>query len=251
MGLSKNRIKYIRSLKEKKFRSEHNTFVAEGVKLVFDLLATCRCQFIAALPEILYAHPEIKAEEIVEASESELKKATFLKTAPQVIAVFYRPDNEIEIIDLNDKLSLVLDGVQDPGNVGAIIRIADWFGIEHIICSEDTADIYNPKTVQATMGAIARMKVHYTVIAAFLQNYSHLPIYGTFLEGADIYSEPLSGNGFIVMGSEGRGIGSEVMKQINRKLFIPNFPVGRATSESLNVAAATAIVCAEFRRRER
>ncbi|MBK5196448.1 MAG: RNA methyltransferase, partial [Proteiniphilum sp.] len=154
MGLSKNRIKYIRSLKEKKFRSEHNTFVAEGPKLVFDLLATCRCQFIAALPEILTVHPEIKAEEIVEASESELKKATFLKTAPQVIAVFYRPDYEIEKIDLSEKLSLVLDGVQDPGNVGAIIRIADWFGIEYIICSEDTADIYNPKTVQATMGAI-------------------------------------------------------------------------------------------------
>ena len=251
MGLSKNRIKYIRSLKEKKFRSEHNTFVAEGVKLVFDLLNTCRCQFIAALPEILNAHPEIEAEEIVEASESELQKATLLKTAPQVIAVFYRPDIEIEKIDLNEQLSLVLDGVQDPGNVGAIIRIADWFGIEHVICSEDCADIYNPKTVQATMGAIARVKVHYTILTSFLQHYTHLPIYGTFLEGADIYSEPLSGNGFIVMGSEGRGIGSEVAEQINRKLFIPNFPTGRATSESLNVAAATAVVCAEFRRRER
>ncbi|MBF6628177.1 MAG: RNA methyltransferase [Proteiniphilum sp.] len=251
MGLSKNRIKYIRSLKEKKFRSEHNTFVAEGVKLVFDLLATCRCQFIAALPEILTVHPEIEADEIVVASERELKKATFLKTAPQMIAVFYRPDDEIEQIDLSDKLSLVLDGVQDPGNVGAIIRIADWFGIEHIICSEDTADLYNPKTVQATMGAIARVKVHYTEIASFLQQQSHLPIYGTFLEGADIYSGTLPGNGFIVMGSEGRGISSEVAEQINRKLFIPNFPAGRATSESLNVAAATAIVCAEFRRRVR
>ena len=251
MGLSKNRIKYIRSLKEKKFRSEHNTFVAEGPKLVLDLLATCRCQFIAALPEILTAHPGIIADEIVEAGESELKRATLLKTAPQVIAVFYRPDNEIGNIDLSEKLSLVLDGVQDPGNVGAIIRIADWFGIEHVICSEDSADIYNPKTVQATMGAIARVKAHYTGIAAFLQNYSHLPICGTFLEGADIYSEPLPGNGFIVMGSEGRGINSEVAEQINRKLFIPNFPAGRATSESLNVAAATAIVCAEFRRRVR
>ena len=251
MGLSKNRIKYIQSLKEKKHRSEHNTFVAEGVKLVFDLLATCRCQFIAALPEILNAHPEIKAEEVVEASMSELKRATFLKTAPQVIAVFYRPDDVIEQIDLNEQLSLVLDGVQDPGNVGAIIRIADWFGIEHVICSEDSADIFNPKTVQATMGAIARVKVHYTGLVSFLQSYSHLPVYGTFLEGADIYSEPLSGNGFIVMGSEGRGIGNEIAGQINRKLFIPNFPAGRATSESLNVAAATAVVCAEFRRRVR
>lgn len=251
MGLSKNRIKYIRSLKEKKFRSEHHAFVAEGTKLVLDLLATCRCQFIAALPEILAAHPEIKAEEVVEASESELEKTTLLKTAPQVIAVFYRPEYDMAQSNLSEKLSLVLDSVQDPGNVGAIVRIADWFGIETIICSPDTADLYNPKTVQATMGAIARVKVHYTDIACFLQQHTHLPIYGTFLEGADIYSETLTGNGLIVMGSEGRGISSEVTEHISRKLYIPSFPAGRATSESLNVAAATAIVCAEFRRRGR
>jgi TrmH family RNA methyltransferase len=250
MGLSKNRIKYIQSLKEKKHRSLHNTFVAEGEKLVFDLLATCRCQYIAALPEILTAHREIEADEIVVASEKELKMATFLKTAPQVIAVFYRPQDEIAQIDLSDKLHLVLDGVQDPGNVGAIIRIADWFGIEHIICSEDTADLYNPKTVQATMGAIARVKVYYTALVSFLEQQSHLPIYGTFLEGGDLYSEPLTENGFIVMGSEGRGISSEVAKLINRSLFIPSYPAGRATSESLNVAAATAVVCAEFCRRK-
>lgn len=251
MGLSKNKIKYIQSLREKKYRSEYNTFVAEGTKLVFDLLSTCRCQLLAALPEILAAHPVIIAEEIIEASENELKKATFLKTTPRMIAVFYRPDFKIEEIDLGDKLILVLDGVQDPGNVGAIVRIADWFGIENIICSPDTADLYNPKTVQATMGAIARVKVHYTDIAGFLQQHRHLPVYGTFLEGADIYNETLSGNGFIVMGSEGKGIGSKVAKQISRKLFIPNFPAGRTTSESLNVAAATAVVCAEFRRRVR
>jgi TrmH family RNA methyltransferase len=133
--------------------------------------------------------------------------------------------------------------------MGAIVRIADWFGIEHIICSHDTVDIFNPKTVQATMGAIARVKVFYTDLAGFLQQQSHLPIYGTFLEGEDIYSATLSDNGFIVMGSEGKGIGSETEKLINKKLFIPNFPEGKATSESLNVAAATAITCAEFRRR--
>ena len=238
-------------MKEKKIRSEHHTFVAEGTKLVLDLLAACRCQFIAALPEVLAAHPEIKAEEIIEADESELKKATLLKTAPQVIAVFYHPEYDLEHTDLGNRLSLVLDSVQDPGNVGAIIRIADWFGIETIICSHDTADLYNPKTVQATMGAIARVKVHYTDIVAFLQLHTHLPVYGTFLEGADIYTEPLSGNGLIVMGSEGRGIRSEVAAHISRKLYIPSYPAGRATSESLNVAAATAIVCAEFRRRGR
>lgn len=249
MSLSKNKIKYIRSLNEKKFRNEHNTFVAEGTKLVLDLLATCRCQLIVALPEILSFHPALKAEEIITADENELKKATFLKTAPQIIAVFYRPPQKIEKIDFSNRLCLVLDGIQDPGNMGAIVRIADWFGIEHIICSQDTTDIFNPKTVQATMGAIARVNVSYTDIVGFLQQQSHHPIYGTFLEGEDIYSASLSNSGFIVMGSEGRGIGGEAEGLINKKLFIPNFPAGRATSESLNVAAATAITCAEFRRR--
>ncbi len=251
MSLSKNKIKYIRSLNEKKFRNEHNTFVAEGTKLVFDLLRTCRCQLIAALPSILSSHPELKAEEIIAADENELKKATFLKTAPQIIGVFYRPLQEIEKIDFSNQLCLVLEGIQDPGNMGTIIRIADWFGIEHIISSYDSVDIFNPKTVQATMGAIARIKVFYTDIKDLLRQQSHSPIYGTFLEGEDIYSTSLSNNGFIVMGSEGRGISRETEKLINKKLFIPNFPEGRATSESLNVATATAITCAEFRRRSR
>ncbi|MEA4918080.1 RNA methyltransferase [Proteiniphilum sp.] len=249
--LSKNKIKYIRSLNEKKFRNEHNTFVAEGTKLVLDLLGCCRCQLIAALPSLLSTHSELKAEEVITADESELKKATFLKTAPQIIAVFYRSKPEIKEIDPDNQLCLVLDGIQDPGNMGSIVRIADWFGIEHIICSQDTADIFNPKTVQATMGAIARVKVYYTDLVDFLQQQSDQPIFGTFLEGKDIYSASLSDHGFIVMGSEGRGISSEMEKRINKKLFIPNFPVGGATSESLNVAAATAITCAEFRRRIR
>lgn len=251
MGLSKNKIKYIRSLNEKKFRNEHNTFVAEGTKLVFDLLASCRCQLIAALPSVLSSHPNLIAEEIIVAEESELKKASFLKTAPQIIGVFYQPSHKIENINPADQLCLALDGIQDPGNMGAIVRIADWFGIENIICSSGTVDLFNPKTVQATMGAIARVKVFYTHLTDLLQQYAHLPIYGTFLEGEDIYSTPLSKNGIIVMGSEGSGIGIETSHHINKKLFIPNFPKGRDTSESLNVATATAITCAEFRRRMR
>lgn len=251
MALSKNKIKYIKSLGNKKHRTEYNTFVAEGTKLVFDLMQTCRCQLIAATPTLLSAHPDIEAEEIIMVQEDELKKATFLKTAPQVIAVFHQPPATSSDHNFGQHLNLVLDGVQDPGNMGAIVRIADWFGFEHIICSPDTVDIFNPKTVQATMGAIARVKVIYTELVDFLQQHSHLPIYGTFLEGEDIYSSSLSRNGFIVMGSEGQGIGEKTKKMINKKLFIPNFPEGRTTSESLNVAAATAITCAEFRRRMR
>lgn len=250
MGLSNIKIKYIRSLREKKYRSEHDTFVAEGTKLVFDLLETCRCQLVAALPEILAAHPGIRAEEVVEVSESELKKATLLTTTPPIIAVFYRPEQDMEKIQLNGKLSLVLDGIQDPGNVGTIVRIADWFGIDQLICSPDTADVYNPKTVQATMGAIARVEVSYTDIGLFLRKHKHLPIYGTFLDGENIYRKKLSNQGLIVMGSEGKGIRAEAAENISRKLFIPNFPEGKNGSESLNVAAATAIVCSEFRRRK-
>lgn len=249
MSLSKSKIKYIKSLHEKKNRDEQNTFVAEGTKLVLDLLGSCRCQLIAAMPSLLLAHPELKAEEIIPADENELKKATLLKTAPQIIGVFYRPSQEIEEIDPYNQLYLLLDGIQDPGNMGAIVRIADWFGIDYIICSYDTVDIFNPKTIQASMGAVARVKVLYTDIASFLQQYAHLPIYGTFLEGDDIYSAALSNHGFIVMGNEGRGIGSATKKLINKKLFIPNFPIERVTSESLNVAVATGITCAEFRRR--
>ncbi|MDR0333163.1 MAG: RNA methyltransferase [Dysgonamonadaceae bacterium] len=249
MALSKNKIKYIQSLKDKKHRLEYGVFVAEGTKLVFDLLATCKCQFIAALPEIIAKYPKIIAEEVIIADENELKKATFLKTPPQIIGVFYQPDFDISTTNFDKKLSLVLDGIQDPGNIGTIVRLADWFGMEDVICSPDTVDIYNPKTVQATMGAIARVKVHYTNLTDFLQKHNHLPIYGTFLEGKNIYNESLSENGFIVMGNEGNGIRSETEKAINRKLFIPSFPSERETSESLNVGVATGIICGEFRRR--
>lgn len=250
MPLSKNKIKFIQSLKDKKNRQEHGVFVAEGLKLVTDLLPHLRCKLVAALPRILPPENTVNAEEVVEASEEEMKKATFLKTPPQIIAVFYQPHTELSDIHFGGKLTLVSDGIQDPGNLGTIVRLADWFGIENVVCSPDTADIYSPKTVQATMGAIARVQVHYTDVAAFLSKHRELPVYGTFLEGENIYRTALSNHGFIVMGSEGHGIRPETEKQITQKLFIPSFPPQRTTSESLNVAVATAIVCAEFRRRQ-
>lgn len=249
MSLSKAKIKFIQSLKDKKKRSEHGLFIAEGVKLVADLQGVCRCKFIAALPDLLPLFRKANAEELIEADGTELKKATFLKTAPQVIGVFYQPKYELEETDFHNKLSLIMDGIQDPGNMGTIVRIADWFGIENIICSHDTADIYNPKTIQATMGAIARVKVYYTEIVNFLKLYPSLSIYGTFLEGDNIYQQKLTTSGFIVMGNEGKGIRPETEKLITQKLFIPNYPADAETSESLNVAVATAIICSEFRRR--
>ena len=149
------------------------------------------------------------------------------------------------------ELMLALDGVQDPGNLGTICRIADWFGIENIICSQDTADIFNPKAIQATMGAISRVHVHYTDLQKYLRNASDadIPVYGTFLDGDNIYEHRLSPHGIIVMGNEGKGISAGIAQNISRRLLIPNYPPERITTESLNVAVATAITCAEFRRR--
>lgn len=249
MSLSHNKIKYIKSLKEKKFRSQYKCFVAEGEKLIFDLMETCKCQMFAALPEIIKSRNDIKAEEIIIATEAELKRATSLKSAPTAIAVFYQPELEIKELHFNKSLGIILDGVQDPGNVGTIVRIADWFGINNIFCSFDCADVFNPKTVQATMGSIARVKVTYTDIISLIKKNNDIPIYGTFLEGKNIYNETLSNHGLIVMGSEGKGISDEVKDLVTDRLFIPNFPIGSNSSESLNVAVATAITCSEFRRR--
>ena len=150
---------------------------------------------------------------------------------------------------ISPSLCLALDDVQDPGNLGTIIRVADWFGIEHIFCSQGTVDVYNPKTIQATMGALARVKLHYCNLPSLIASLKDVPVYGTFLDGKDMYGETLSANGLIVMGNEGNGIGQEVASLINRKLYIPNYPPQRETTESLNVAMATGIICAEFRRR--
>ena len=249
MTLSKNKIKYIHSLELKKNRKAEHVFLAEGPKLVGDLLGHFPCRFLAGTAEWFSSAPSIQAEEMVEVTEEELARASLLKTPQQVLGVFGQRDEAMDPAILSHSLCLALDGVQDPGNLGTIVRLADWFGIEHIFCSPDTVDIYNPKTIQATMGGIARVKLHYTSLPEMITNLDiSIPVYGTFLDGKDMYKQPLSGNGLIVMGNEGKGISPEVSALINRKLYIPNSPAGRDTSESLNVAIATAIVCAEFRR---
>ena len=237
MALSKNRIKYIRSLELKKNRKADKVFLAEGPKLVGDLLGHFRCRFLIATAEWLSAHKHLSVKDITEVSEEELSRASLLKTPQQVLAVFEQPEEAMDA-----------SVIQDPGNLGTIIRLADWFGIEHIFCSPNTVDVYNPKTVQATMGGIARVKLHYTSLPELIGSLKDIPVYGTFLDGANMYTQPLSAHGLIVMGNEGNGIGNEVEQLINRKLYIPNYPSERETSESLNVAIATAVVCAEFRR---
>ena len=249
MTLSKNRIKYIRSLELKKNRKAEHVFLAEGPKLVGDLLGHFPCHYLAGTAEWFSSTPLIQADEIERVTEEELARASLLKTPQQVLAVFGWRDEYISPDILSHSLCLALDGVQDPGNLGTIVRLADWFGIEHIFCSPDTVDIYNPKAIQATMGGIARVKLHYTSLSQLITSLNKdIPVYGTFLDGQDMYAQTLSTNGLIVMGNEGKGISPKVSALINRRLYIPNYPIGRDTSESLNVAIATAIVCAEFRR---
>ncbi|WP_071146308.1 TrmH family RNA methyltransferase [Bacteroides ihuae] len=248
MPLSKNKIKYIHSLEQKKIRKEENSFLGEGPKLVGDLLGHFPCRYLAATTEWLSKHPSVVANEIVEVSAEELSRASLLKTPQQVLAIFEQSNPKIEIETTKKSLSLALDDIQDPGNLGTIIRLADWFGIEQIFCSLGTVDVYNPKTIQATMGAIARVKVHYTSLPDLIALLKDIPVYGTFLDGENIYQKPLAESGIIIMGNEGNGISKEVENLINHRLYIPNYPQERETSESLNVAIATAVVCGEFRR---
>lgn len=247
--LSKNKIKYIHSLELKKNRKEEQAFVAEGHKLVGDLLGHFPCRLLVATRAWLDRNPDVEAMEIIEVNQEELTRASLLKTPQEVLAVFEQPEYSIQPEVVERSLCLALDDVQDPGNLGTIIRLADWFGIEHIFCSLGTVDVYNPKTVQATMGALARVKLHYVDLPSIIASMPSVPIYGTFLDGNNIYAETLSANGLIIMGNEGKGVSLEVAKLVNKRLYVPNYPSERVTSESLNVAVATAVVCAEFRRR--
>ena len=248
--LSKALQKRIASLENKKQRRESGLFVAEGSKTVLDLIAA------GIVPEKVIATVNWLAEnrlnagiEVIEVELEEMKRISFQQTPQGVMGIFRQPQHDTDTTTPQRELCLALDNVQDPGNLGTIIRIADWFGIENIFCSTGTADIYNPKTIQATMGAIGRVKVHYVDLPEMLASLKgKAPIYGTFLDGEVVYTKKLEKHGVIVMGNEGNGIGDECSRHITEKLLIPSYPEGRATSESLNVSVATAIICNEFRR---
>lgn len=253
--LSKNKQKLIRSLDRKKNRDAEGLFLAEGPKLVTELLAHFRCRLLVGEPAVLSKVPfEANAvAERVEVTAEELARVS-LQRAPQgVLAVFEKPQQvaaQSLLSVAGRSLCLALDGVQDPGNVGTIVRIADWWGIEHVICSHDTADVFAPKTVQSTMGALGRVGVHYTDLPAWLDALpAGTPVYGTLLDGDNLYDSELTPHGIIVMGNEGNGLSSAVRERVSHRLLIPSFPPDRPTSESLNVAVATAVTCAEFRRR--
>jgi TrmH family RNA methyltransferase len=252
--ISKNQIKFVHQLEQKKYRKQEGLFIAEGHKVVGDLIKS------GFVPKQIFATSEWidknNYPNVIEVTNDELTRLSLQQHPQQVIGIFQIPEEsqnpDLQLSSINpstSSLSLFLDNVQDPGNLGTIIRIADWFGIDTIYCSEGTVDAWNPKVVQATMGSIARVHIIYIdpnkLFNILPEDY---PIYGTFLDGENIYTQQLSQYGIIVMGNEGNGISDAVRARVTHKLLIPDFHQGD-TADSLNVAIATAITCSEFRRR--
>lgn len=239
--VSKNQIKLITSLQQKKYRIVNQLFFAEGVKVIQELLES---NFEL---EHLYTTQNDFDDVLISKKtlihENDLKKISALATPNSCLAVFKIP-NENEIVEAG--LIVALDSIRDPGNMGTILRLCDWFGVQQIVCSKETVDIYNPKVVQATMGSITRVNVNYVDLNAFISN-THLPVFGTFMDGNNIYKTSLPQEGVIIMGNEANGICDELENLVQNRLSIPRFGILKKT-ESLNVATATAIVLSEFRR---
>lgn len=254
--LSANQVKHIHSLKQKKFREIHRQFVAEGSKLVLEILnSPYRVIAVYALPGWLQPNEKLlqsKKIPFTEITGKEMERITALASPGPVLAVAEIPENTGLSDDIFDDLVIALDNISDPGNLGTIIRIADWFGIRNVVCSENTVDLYNPKVIQATMGSVARVKVNYCNLPRFLSSVKPgIKIYGAFMEGRNIYSEALVQQGILVIGSESGGISPEVTARITDRISIPFYTAtrGQTHAESLNASVATAIICSEFRRR--
>lgn len=242
--ISKNQVKWVRGLQQKKNRDAESVFIAEGNKCIGELVNVFEPILIAS------CYPDECPFATHEATALEIEQMSSLRAPQGTIGVFRRPANT-PLPNANESLLLALDGVQDPGNLGTIIRTADWFGVRRIICSHETAECWNPKVVQATMGALARVEVTYTDISDWLRQQD-CPIYGTLLNGKDMYAPsaiPQKRYGVILMGNEGNGLTEEVRALVTHPLFIPPYPADAQTSESLNVSIATAVVLAEFRRK--
>lgn len=248
MEISKTKAALYATLSSKKMRNRHGMFIVEGEKCVLDTLGAFDIVNILATPEWFGRHENIVSrysDILLDTQSAVLAKISALSSPPEVMAVFRIPKDTV-VPDLSGRLVLVLDGIQDPGNLGTIIRTADWFGVDVILASTDTVDIYNPKTIQSTMGSLKRVKVYYTSLQDVLRQYPDMPVYGTLLNGENIFNAGLSDSGFIIMGNEGNGISEEIRKFVTHPLLIPPYRKD-SHGESLNVAIATAITLSTFR----
>ena len=256
--LSKNQVKFIHSLRLKKFREENNLFAAEGTKIVMDIINSpikvrqifSTKDFIGKIfSENQKDNEGLKKVDIIEVSENELKKISNLTSPNEVLAIAEIPKHELSIDILPSRLTLALDQICDPGNLGTIIRIADWFGIENIICSQDTVDTFNSKVIQSTMGSITRVRVHYKDLELILKGLQNkISIYGALLEGENIYKKKLKETGLILIGNESRGISKKLLPYLTDKITIPQTSFSKEAGMSLNAAIAAGIICSEFRR---
>lgn len=244
--------KMISGLGAAKNRRAEGCFVAEGTRCVLEIMGHLPCRYLVVTADWYgeWKGRLADVEKIIIVPQGDITRLSQQKSPQPVLAVFSMPQHSRSTPELDRGLYLALDCVQDPGNLGTIVRLADWFGITDIVCSHDTADVFNPKVVQATMGAVVRVRVHYVDLPEFLSR-TKLPVYGTFLDGENLYEADLSANGVIVMGNEGNGISPEVAEAVTRRISIPPYPLsGDDAVESLNVGVAAAVAVAEFRRRQ-
>ncbi|KRT14703.1 RNA methyltransferase [Pedobacter ginsenosidimutans] len=242
--LSKSQISFIKSLHQKKYRKEHGLFIVEGIKSIKEFFqSSYQIHTIFYNSEQYNLLPKLPANiNLFEVKNAELDKISTLQTPQGFLALIHIPKNrELALTALKNQFTLVLDGVQDPGNMGTIIRTADWFGFKNIICSADCVEVFNPKTVQATMGSLARVNIYEADLPALLEKNT-IPVFGALLDGESIYKTQWGAEGLVILGNEGKGISAEVIKKINKPVTIPR--IGEA--ESLNVAVSAAIFCAEL-----
>ncbi|MFT5892092.1 MAG: TrmH family RNA methyltransferase [Dokdonia sp.] len=242
--LSKSNIKRITGLHQKKYRKQEGLFVAEGIKVINELLeSSFQLEAIYGIERTSLNIPEEKKDTFQHVTPAELKKISFLKTPQTALALFKIPT---QADGKHIGITVLLDDVRDPGNLGTIIRLCDWFGVTSLVCSAQTVDCYNPKVVQATMGSLSRITILYTDVTTYLEKEQR-PIYGTFMDGDNIYASTLPEEAVIVMGNEANGISSAIAQRVTQKIAIPRFGKLQKT-ESLNVATAAAICLSEFKR---
>ena len=257
--ISSARSKLLRSLQHKKFRDQHLLFLVEGEKMVRELTDNApdqrfRVREIFATPEWIDRNAkqlQLTDIEVVEATEAEIKQVSTLVNPQPVLALVSRPEYSLEMEELLPTPVLAFESIRDPGNLGTIIRTADWYGLDHIVCSPDSTDVFNPKVVQSTMGAIARVQVHYLDLSAMLESpaMKEKAVYGTFLEGENIYETELEAAPLILFGNESHGLSDRLDKHIQHRISIPSFSKRGKGSESLNVASSVAVLCSEMKRR--
>ncbi|MBN2818627.1 MAG: RNA methyltransferase [Bacteroidales bacterium] len=252
--ISKSKVKQLTSLAIKKYRNKEGLFLVEGDKMVLELSKSpisITELFVTVEFEKSCKEHNLHAETVTIINKEELKKISQLKTPQNSLAVCSIPKPKVLPLALEEDLTIYLDGIQDPGNLGTILRICDWFGIRNIFCSEETVDPFNPKVIQASMGSFARVAVTECDFISLktIARRSDAIIYGTFMEGANVFTQNLSNKSVLVMGNEGNGISEEIAHFVDQKISIPNFSSNIQKAESLNVSVATAILCAEFKRR--